>query len=347
MVSDQKKLVVRIEWPIRADKAGARRGQCPRHKNADNPIFTAIRHAVTAAVDGLVVERVGGCLYTIDTLSNSAFGRAIESVTAGCVVVVHGQSASVLSASNNANGGDSCALFGNKPIASKQRDNVMSDTLFADISEHQPVVDESYPYEWLSIRSNDGTYRDHNFSTNWDIARKWLDAGRLRGLIVYCVYRPNWREVADVHVQMQGENRPDVVSMVDVESWGGQISGDHSDAINQLVWTISDWRGPHLHRRPRRVVGYLNPNDAAIWTVRPPIGFVIPSYGSPPAFPPGTEDLGAQMIAHQYTDGQGHGNGLPEGYGAVRCDMNAANGYNADQLRVATGIDVPAPAASS
>lgn len=235
----------------------------------------------------------------------------------------------------------------NKPIACKLRNNVMSDTLFADISEHQPVVDESYPYEWLSIRSNDGTYRDQNFSANWDIARKWLDAGRLRGLIVYCVYRPNWREVADVHVEMQGENRPDVVSMVDVESWGGQISGDHSDAINQLVWTISDWRGPHLHRRPRRVIGYLNPNDAAIWTVRPPIGFVIPSYGSPPAFPPGTEDLGAQMIAHQYTDGQGHGNGLPEGYGAVRCDMNAANGYNADQLRVATGIDVPAPAPSS
>lgn len=139
---------------------------------------------------------------------------------------------------------------------------------------------------------------------------------------------------------MQGENRPDVVSMVDVESWGGQIWGDNSDAINRLVWGISDWRDPHIDGRPRRVIGYLNPHDAGIWPVRPPIGFVVPSYGSSPSFPAGTEDLGAQMIAHQYTNGEGYGHGLPEGYGTVRCDMNAANGYDADQLRVATGIDV-------
>ncbi|UPW08947.1 hypothetical protein M1C59_23470 [Gordonia terrae] len=45
------------------------------------------------------------------------------------------------------------------------------------------------------------------------------------------------------------------------------------------------------------------------------------------------------MIAHQYTDGQGYGNGLPEGYGTVRCDMNTANGYDPEQLRAATGIE--------
>ncbi|WP_238534948.1 hypothetical protein [Gordonia polyisoprenivorans] len=71
----------------------------------------------------------------------------------------------------------------------------MTDTLFADISEWQPVIDDSYPYRWLSIRSNDGTYRDRHFAENWRIARSWLDSGRLRGLIVYCVYRANWREV--------------------------------------------------------------------------------------------------------------------------------------------------------
>jgi hypothetical protein len=41
----------------------------------------------------------------------------------------------------------------------------MADTLFADISEWQPVLDDSYPYTWLSIRSNDGTYRDRLFHT--------------------------------------------------------------------------------------------------------------------------------------------------------------------------------------
>ena len=30
---------------------------------------------------------------------------------------------------------------------------------------------------------------------------------------------------------------------------------------------------------------------------------------------------------------------LPEGYGTVRCDMNAANGYDPEQLRAATGIE--------
>ncbi|WP_238534949.1 hypothetical protein [Gordonia polyisoprenivorans] len=130
--------------------------------------------------------------------------------------------------------------------------------------------------------------------------------------------------------------------MVDVESWGGQIRGDHSDAINRLVWGLGDWRGPRIDGRPRRVIGYLNPHDAPIWPVRPPIGFVVPSYGAWPAFPPGTSDLRRHMIAHQYTNGEGYGHGLPEGYGTVRCDMNAANGRDPEQLRAATGITAPA-----
>ncbi len=100
------------------------------------------------------------------------------------------------------------------------------------------------PYKWLSIRSNDGTYRDRNFAHNWNMARSWLDSGRLRGLIVYCVYRRNWRDVLDTHRQMQGENHPDVVSMVDVESWGGQITGDNSDPMNRLVWASAIGAAP-------------------------------------------------------------------------------------------------------
>lgn len=221
----------------------------------------------------------------------------------------------------------------------------MSDTIFADISEWQPVVDDSYPYRWLSIRSNDGTYRDRNFSANWKTAQSWLDSGRLRGLIVYCVYRQNWRDVLETHLEMQRENRPDVVSMVDVESWGGQVRGDNSDQINRLVWGIGDWRGPAISGRPRRVIGYLNPRDSSIWPTRPPIGFIVPSYGRSPSFPPGTGDVRRQMIAHQYTNGEGYGHGLPEGYGAVRCDMNAANGYDPERLRLATGIGAAVPSA--
>lgn len=215
----------------------------------------------------------------------------------------------------------------------------MADTLFADVSEFQRPLDESYPYPWLSIRSNDGTYRDRNWRQNWDTARRMLDSGKLVGLIVYAVVRPNWQDSLAVHIEMQGENRPDVVSMADAESWGGQIVGDHSHAFNSWVWGVSDWRGGAVDGRPRRVIGYLNPNDHSIWPNRPPIGFVVPSYGAPPRFTAATADVQRQMIAHQFTDGQGYGGGLPEGAPPFgNCDMNAANGYSPADLAVALGI---------
>lgn len=108
----------------------------------------------------------------------------------------------------------------------------MTDTLFADISEWQPPLDDSYPYEVLSIRSNDGTYRDRKFAGNYDLARRWLDSGRLRALIVYFVVRPNWQDSLAVHLDRLGEDRPELVSMIDAESWGGQIRGDNSHAFN-------------------------------------------------------------------------------------------------------------------
>lgn len=218
----------------------------------------------------------------------------------------------------------------------------MTDTLFADVSEWQRTVDDSYPYPWLSIRSNDGTYRDNNFHENYGWARRALDDGRLLGLIVYAVVRPNWEDSLYVHLDMLGEDRPDVVTMADAESWGGEITGDNSHNFNSFVWGAGDYHGPHIDGRPRRVIGYLNPNDAHIWPTRPPIGWVVPSYGAPPRFPAGCEDMAAQMLAHQYTDGQGYGGGLPEGAPPFgNCDMNAANGRDAWELRDACGIGVP------
>lgn len=217
----------------------------------------------------------------------------------------------------------------------------MADTLFADVSEWQPPLTTEYPYPFLSIRSNDGTYRDRNFAQNWDTARRMLDTGQLAGLIVYAVVRPNWADSLAVHLDMQGENRPDVATMADAESWGGQISGDHSDAFNRFVWGASDWRGGNMpNGNPRRVCGYLNPNDASIWPTRPPIGWIVPSYGAVPRFGDRTRDLEANMIAHQYTDGGGYGGGLPEGAPPFgKCDMNAANGRDQWQLRAALGIE--------
>lgn len=219
----------------------------------------------------------------------------------------------------------------------------MTDTLFADVSEWQRPLDNSYPYPVLSIRSNDGTYRDRHFARNWDTARRMLDSGKLRALIVYAVVYPStWQSSLQTHIDMQGENRPDVVTMCDAESWGGKIRGDQSDGFNRFVWGASDWRGTHIEGRPRRVCGYLNTNDQHIWQTRPPIGWIVPSYGRAPRFELRTADLRAAMIAHQYTDGGGWGHGLPEGcppFGP--CDMNAANGRDPEQLRAALGIGAP------
>ncbi|GAB3130713.1 hypothetical protein GCM10027289_15890 [Tsukamurella serpentis] len=208
------------------------------------------------------------------------------------------------------------------------------DTLYADISEWQPPLPDDYPYRWVAIRSNDGTYRDRQFTENWATVRRMLDDGRLVGAIVYAVVRPNWEDSLAVHTEMQGEARPDVATMADAESWGGQIVGDHSAAFNGFVRGAAQWRGGG--DQLTRCLGYLNPNDISIWPTLPEIPFVVPSYGAVPDFSRAPE-LGARYLIHQYTDGSGYGNGLPEGYGRVRCDMNAANGRDPWQLARALG----------
>ncbi|WP_231855452.1 hypothetical protein [Tsukamurella pseudospumae] len=214
-------------------------------------------------------------------------------------------------------------------------------TLFADVSEWQPPLPDDYPYRWVSIRSNDGTYRDRRFEANWATARRMLDDGRLVGAIVYAVVRPNWEETLGVHLEMQGEDRPDVVTMADVESWSGQITGDHSDAFNGFVAGASGWRGGTAGERPVRCVGYLNPNDIGIWPSLPDIPFVVPSFGAPPDFATAPE-LGRRYVVQQYTDGAGHRADLPQGYGKVHCDMNIAHGRDPWQLGDVLGTtDIP------
>lgn len=216
----------------------------------------------------------------------------------------------------------------------------MTDTLFPDVSEYQCPVDDSFTdagFRFISIRSNDGTYRDQNFAQNYEWCKKAADDGRIDGFIVYFVTRPNWEDTLLTHKIMLGEIHPKCVSMMDVESWGGQISGDCSDWINKIYWGLAD----HYGNRDR-IIAYLNPNDWHIWQTRPDVKFVIPSYGAAPNFSPGgvdLPDLEKNMIAHQYTDGEGFGNGLPEGTPPFgKCDMNAANGLSSAQLAEKLGI---------
>lgn len=203
-----------------------------------------------------------------------------------------------------------------------------ADTLFADVSEWQVPVNDSYPYKVLTIRSNDGTYRDKDWAANYAWCKAAADSGKLTFFIVYFVWRPNWQDAVATLKSQIGTPHPRMAIMLDVESWGGQISGNQSAGINAAFEDIAAWLGDR-----RRVIGYGNVGDLnALWPNKPAgVRLVIAAYGSNPDYP--------GKIAHQYTDGQGHGGGLPEGAPPFgNCDMNAADGLTATAFAAALGI---------
>lgn len=226
----------------------------------------------------------------------------------------------------------------------------MTDTLFADVSEFQVPVDDTYPYPILSIRSNDGTYRDGNFATNYRWMCDALDAGTLTAGIVYFYWRSNWADCVSTMQSMVGTPHPKMVAMLDVES-GGNPGGDQSGGINSAYWALADWLG-----NPLRVIGYANKSDFnSLWRTRPDgLRMIGAGYGSDPQLP--------GQIAHQFTDGvysrpwkaklHNHTSeglrrslnraglaSLPLGCSPFgNCDMNAADGLSADDFAAACGV---------
>lgn len=196
----------------------------------------------------------------------------------------------------------------------------MSDTLWCDISQFQVPVDDSYPYRWLSFRSNDGNYHDPNFTANlaWCLAA--ITAGKLDGFIAYVVYDPNEDWVGTL-INMVSDPHPLMAVMIDVESWGGRISGDHSDSINAGRARLTQWLGT-----PARVIGYGNMGDLnEIWPNRGDAQVVLAAYDWNPDFP--------GKIAHQFTSS---GNVPPFG---SPVDVNSADGYDSAALQHALGLD--------
>lgn len=221
-------------------------------------------------------------------------------------------------------------------------ENNVTDTLFADVSEFQTVVTDAYSaagYEVLSIRSNDGTYQDHNFAQNYSWLRASLDSGDLTFGIVYCYCRPDWFGTANTMISQITSNgglHPKVCLMLDVES-GGNPAGDGSDWVNRTYWALADWIGSGGQPCPR-IIGYGNVSDLnTVWPTKPPgIQLIVAGYGSKPDYP--------NMVAHQYTDGNGYGGGLPEGAPPwANCDMNSADGLSVQAFAAACGLGVPVP----
>lgn len=188
-------------------------------------------------------------------------------------------------------------------------------TVACDISEFQPVVNDSYPHRWLTFRVCDGDYLDHNVTANLAWCKAALAAGKLDGYTVYVVYRPGMNSTILGHLDGAGIPN-DCWVMVDVESWGSQITGDHSTEINALCSALAKRQGDQS-----RVWGYANLNDyRTVWPNRPAwLGLVVASYGGQQPTSPGPGPL----VGWQYTDGQYSEPNLPSSsapFGA--CDHN-------------------------
>lgn len=203
----------------------------------------------------------------------------------------------------------------------------MSDTLFADVSSYQVPVDDTYPYQFVSFRSNDGTYRDGNFAANLAWAKGAADSGRITGFLVYLVWEPNWQDTVATFKAMVGAPHPLMAVMIDVESWSGKISGDQSAGINAAREQIISWLGGNR----ARVIGYANSGDFAdLWPNRGDARVVLANYSANPDFP--------GKIAHQFSSTFD----VPP-FGP--CDINSADGYSPDQFAAALGLTTAAAAA--
>lgn len=207
---------------------------------------------------------------------------------------------------------------------------VADNTFFADVSYFQAPVDDSYPYKVLSIRSNDGTFEDANFEHNYQWCVRACDDGRLACFIVYAYWRSNWDQTAQIlmnKVEAAGGPHPKMIVMNDLES-GGNPGGDQSAGVNGFNRKLRDWLG-----NARRVITYANSGDFYnMWRARPDGERVIGAgYGSNPNLP--------GQIAHQYTDGEGFGGGLPEGAPPFgNCDMNVASGMSPEEFAAECGV---------
>jgi hypothetical protein len=145
---------------------------------------------------------------------------------------------------------------------------------------------------------------------------------------VYFVWHPNWQDGVATLKSQVGHPHPKMVIMLDVESWGGEITGNQSAGINAAFEDICTWLGDR-----RRVIGYGNQGDLdSLWPQRPAgIRLVVAKYSTTRPNYPG-------QIAHQYTDGSGYGSG-PQGSAPFgNCDHNFAYDLDPHQFAAILGV---------
>jgi hypothetical protein len=220
--------------------------------------------------------------------------------------------------------------------------NNVTDTLFSDVSEFQVPVDDSYTgagYQVLSFRSNDGAHLDENFVQNYQWAVNAVNSGTLNFFICYYYWRPGELGLQNhmAQVNSQGGPHPRMVSMIDLES-GGNPDSDQSATANDEYNKLVAW----LDGNDQRVIGYGNQGDLSVMWQFPghQLDVILAGYGANPASP----NASLIKLAHQYTDGEDFGDGLPTGAPPFGdCDMNSADGLSIDAFAAAVGLGATTP----
>lgn len=215
----------------------------------------------------------------------------------------------------------------------------MTDTVYMDGSEWQrKLPDETYPYPVIQWRTNDGTHADRL----WPGFLAWVNGPWARRRIVcygaYFVWEPQAPHGLDLFQQAVGRrHRRRMFVVVDVESWGGRITGDHSKVISQTREAViaflhglrPGWqrRGPlgrmYAAADRRRVLIYGNASDLA--TIDPHRGdaqVILANYDANPPLP--------HHLVHQYSDKYP----VPP-WGPV--DINSADGLSPRRFARAVG----------
>lgn len=166
-----------------------------------------------------------------------------------------------------------------------------------DVSYFQAKISNAYKRAFVIFRACDGSFVDPNAVAN----NTWCKAnvGKRRGLAVlrvfgvYGVYEPGV-DTAGVMQRTLGAAHAKQFAMLDVESWGGKITGDHSTEIQAQVDSLTKWVG----NNPARVVVYGNLSDLASIApkLHPDVSFIVAGYSA-------TRPVHTRMIGWQYSDG--------------------------------------------
>lgn len=185
-----------------------------------------------------------------------------------------------------------------------------------DTSEHQGPITAAFTRRFLMFRAlSEYGRQDYKAPANQSGSIAQRAAGKLDNFGEYVI--PGFVSNATLLAGLDALKMPrDCAVMVDWETWGGALGGDHSANNNDLANKLRARQGG----RADLVWGYSNRGDLTGWRIRPAwLGFIIAGYS---ANDPRDEGIG-NVIGWQYTNGTENHTAYPSStppFGA--CDHN-------------------------